>query len=180
MKHPNQFDLGLALSRCSCHYGVPKTWDWGYKKGGKPRKPLGWTRDGDCIICTSHSLSDAGYPQVRRDGKTVRISRYILFRTYGVQPPSICSRHTCDNPRCINPRHIIPGTQIDNVRDRAVRGRSALAESYPTTKLNVTLASEIKQLMRDGVGLHKIAPRYGVSYGTIRNIKIGRTWKYAP
>ncbi len=25
MKHPNQFDLGLALSRCSCHYGVPKT-----------------------------------------------------------------------------------------------------------------------------------------------------------
>ncbi len=25
MKHPNQIDFGLALSRCSCHYGVPKT-----------------------------------------------------------------------------------------------------------------------------------------------------------
>ncbi len=32
-------------------------------------------------------------------------------------------RHTCDNPGCCNPAHLIQGTQYDNAKDMARRGR---------------------------------------------------------
>lgn len=40
-----------------------------------------------------------------------------------VGDPGPVLRHRCDNPPCINPAHLEPGTQADNVRDMAERGR---------------------------------------------------------
>lgn len=44
-------------------------------------------------------------------------------------------RHTCDNPRCINPEHLLLGTQLDNVQDRQVRGRTARGAKVLQAKL---------------------------------------------
>ena len=32
--------------------------------------------------------------------------------------------HTCDNPRCVNPSHLFLGTNDDNCKDKAQKGRA--------------------------------------------------------
>lgn len=34
--------------------------------------------------------------------------------------------HRCDNPRCVRPDHLFLGTQLDNMRDRSAKGRTAV------------------------------------------------------
>ena len=53
-----------------------------------------------------------------------RIASRVSYELYnGPIPENQIVRHTCDNSLCVNPDHLVLGTQLDNMWDRANRGR---------------------------------------------------------
>jgi hypothetical protein len=84
------------------------------------------------------------------------------------------TRHSCDNPGCCNPFHLLGGTQIENVRDRGDRGRSAAKERNGRAKLNTDQVIEIKA---SDDSMRALAARFAVNLSTIRDIKNGRIWR---
>ena len=85
------------------------------------------------------------------------------------------ARHTCDNPGCVNPDHIIAGTQLDNIRDREERNRTARGERIPWARLTDGQAENIAAL-NGVISAQELANVYGVSRKTVHDIWAGRRW----
>ncbi len=64
-----------------------------------------------------------GYGCVKREGISISTHR-LFYKVYkGSIPEGMLVLHTCDNPSCVNPKHLYVGTQLDNERDKTIRGR---------------------------------------------------------
>lgn len=76
-----------------------------------------------CWLWTGYVMPNGygkvGVPKTRRVVLAHRRA-FELFRGYS---PSGVVMHTCDNRRCVNPDHLVEGTQEDNLRDMAAKGR---------------------------------------------------------
>lgn len=59
------------------------------------------------------------------DGKRTRQAHDVAWELANRRkvPKGKLIRHSCDNPPCCNPKHLLCGTQKDNYRDAAERGR---------------------------------------------------------
>lgn len=137
-----------------------------------------------CILWTGYSQQLT--PNYRRPFFSVATSKsepahrvaYKLFR--GEIPDGLVVRHTCDDPMCVNPDHLLLGTQRDNMRDMAERGRGrvphrTVGERNPHSKLTEQLVSEIRSSTETR---KQIALRLGVSPSTIGAVRQGRNWKH--
>jgi hypothetical protein len=121
---------------------------------------------------------------------------------------SVCVLHTCDNPPCCNPAHLRLGTQKDNIRDCAAKGRLLTGDANPSRRMPHRLArgdasgarlhpetrlrgsanpiaklSEadiptIRSRRAAGETLSAIADTYGVSLQTIWRIAKGDSWQH--
>ena len=113
---------------------------WKQVKRGPPDQCWPWTGN------TNHG----GYGQFHKGkGKartTVRAHRHAWEITKGEIPKGKKVLHDCDNPPCCNPKHLWIGTQLDNVRDMAAKGRRVdqIGSKHGRAKLNERAVASLR------------------------------------
>jgi hypothetical protein len=117
-----------------------------------------------------------GYGVKSHNGSRQLVHRIAYVEAKGITLNEIVGkvvRHTCDNPPCIEPEHLLLGTQADNMRDMAERGRARNAN----TLLTSADVSEIRNRLSMGEHQQLIGDLFGVSRKAISDIACGRRWK---
>lgn len=131
--------------------------------------------DNGCWLVTSHKPNKDGYPQLRRNGKLTKAHKFMYESVKGEIPEGFVVRHTCDNPTCCNPEHLILGSQLDNIKDRVERNRSAVG----TNNGNVRLTEEdVRHIRQSELSTGKLAKAYSMDAKSIWNIRNYKTWKH--
>lgn len=67
---------------------------------------------------------DGRYGSVSVNGRVVKAHRVSFELQFGEIPAGLMVLHHCDNPACVRPSHLFSGTQSDNLKDCASKGRS--------------------------------------------------------
>jgi hypothetical protein len=129
----------------------------------------------DCWEWTGARLPD-GYGAFRFEGEPHYTHRLVMGLRNG--DPG-CALHHCDNPPCVNPAHLFIGTQADNNRDRAAKGRNGdtSGENSGVAKLTWPKVDEIRaRYAAGGIFQRELGAEYGVSDTHISAIVNNLRW----
>ena len=69
-------------------------------------------------------IDGAGYGMFWDGEKNIRVHRFMWELFVGPIPEGKHILHKCDTPACCNRRHLFMGTHLDNMKDKAVKGRA--------------------------------------------------------
>lgn len=138
-------------------------------------------KSGECWNWTA--CISGGYGRVSWHGKHEQAHRVAYIITYGEIPKGegyhgTVVRHKCDNKRCCNPDHLLIGSQSDNMKDVADRGRRknlVIGVDNGMCKLTV---EQVKLIRKDTRGKRTIAPEYNISPAQVQRIRKGLQWSH--
>lgn len=103
--------------------------------------------------------------------------RFAYKIHHGFIPAGLNVLHTCDNPKCVNPFHLYAGTQQMNVDDMIKRNRNCRGSAVQGSKLQ---EHDVIAIRNDKRKLVDIAKSYGITPGSVWQIKKGLKWKHLP
>jgi len=106
--------------------------------------------------------------------KYIQVHQLVARAFLGKQENKIEVRHLDGNCRNNNLDNLCYGTKADNIKDAIKHGTFPLYEKRPGAKLNKEIVRKIRESNLSRTELSKI---YKVGVGTIRQIKLGLTWK---
>jgi hypothetical protein len=110
------------------------------------------------------SVTPKGYGQAYLDGGQKRAHRVAYRLRHGFIPPGLHVCHSCDNPRCCNPAHLWVGTNADNMRDKARKGRvGAVGRRFGPTARMMYAGVVVPRLRAKGLTYSEIGRRLGIS-----------------
>jgi hypothetical protein len=121
--------------------------------------------------------------RIRVAGRYQLCSRLSYELHKGPIPAGLLVCHHCDNPQCINPDHLFVGSVADNSADMVRKGRAhrfngrRRGVGNPNAKLTT---QDVEIIRAQSVGIATdagLAARFGVSATTIKDIRLGKTWK---
>lgn len=120
-----------------------------------------------------------GYGNIFYNGHSQHAHRvsWQLYKDIPVGNLYVC--HTCDNRGCVNPDHLFLGTQSDNMRDAANKGRTTIGERNPKAILKEIQVREICVLWNTHNYTQKeIGLMFNVTRSCIKGIVTGKNWKH--
>ena len=130
----------------------------------------------DCWPCRRTFAN--GYGELSFCGRTWRAHRWVVWILFQEEPETVL--HSCDNPRCCNPKHLICGTQLENMQDKARKGRTNSSEAARRrSSLSEDSVREIRQLLSAGEFTQTdIALLFDISRSVIQGIKNGSSYRW--
>jgi hypothetical protein len=163
---PIHDDSTIARFWCKVNVrGPDECWPW---LGGKAHKGYGYF-----FIRNSHERHS--------NGKLKTMNRHAHRVSYEIAKGDTLGLdvlHSCDNPPCCNPDHLWPGTALDNMQDKARKGRQTRGATHPCTKLTEAEVIEVRRLIANGGRNIDIGAQFGVERATISCIRSGKTWAW--
>ena len=125
----------------------------------------------------------SGYPKVLlyKDGKRKQISvhRLVWEAFRGPIPDGMCVLHGIGNDRAnASLEYLRLGTHKENMEDKVRDGSSTKGEANANSRLTSSEVVVIKQKLKEGLSLRKVAKLFNVGVTTIGHIAHGRTWAH--
>jgi len=111
--------------------------------------------------------------------KVVSAHRLSYTIANGEIPDGLSILHSCDSPTCVNPAHLRIGTQADNMKDRAARGRGNAQKGEGHYKATLT-TDDILAIRASDERQVDLAVRYKTSQTNISSIQLRKIWKSVP
>jgi hypothetical protein len=150
-------------------------------------------RTGECWTWTA-GCTPNGYGKFSPTPKVaIGAHRWIYEQLRGPIPDGLFVCHRCDNRPCVRPDHLFLGTNSDNLLDASAKGRAAAGDRHGNrlhpervhrgeqcwnTPFTADQIRAIRRRRAGGEKPGKLAAEFGVSYQTIRNIIVGKTWAH--
>ena len=152
-------------------------------------------KSGECWVWIGALSHGYGVLQIGtfRKSRTIGTHRLSWELHYGQIPDGLLVCHHCDNPPCVRPEHLFVGTDADNHRDKAQKGRAPRGDDNPARRLpermqrgeqrwNARLTESdvrtIRARVQRGESQSGIAREFHVVPSSIAGIVRRVTWKH--
>jgi len=151
-------------------------------------------KSGTCWLWTAGQRNASGYGGFLYNGKHSLAHRVSYEIEIGPVPDGLLVLHRCDNPLCVRPSHLFLGTNDDNMKDMAAKGRSPKGDNHctrlrpelvrkgeaaPNARLTEDKVKEIRRRYNNEEA-QALALDFGVSRDTIYGIVYRKKWKHVP